>query len=231
MTCQGNRWQCPSLTSVVAKFSSGEKFSLIWNHGHISVIAWCSKLKKFNTARSIRRRDWCWKIVASHRTHLTLWLQLMRVPAPYKLPLIYGLPPWAMQKCDTLPRWVHIWISNSDFGNISTCLWHCQLSVNLLAWSMVICLKSVWNWILTWYCFAIIWITILVNLMISICKCDHCPRWLYRVIITGGASAHLPAAAYGLPLSNAKCKNKNWRIWKYKNTNEKSNNHSHLPLF
>ena len=72
MTFQGNRWQCPSLTSMVAKFSSGEKFSLIWNHGHISVIAWCSKLKKFNTARSIRRRDWCWKIVASHRTHLTL---------------------------------------------------------------------------------------------------------------------------------------------------------------
>ena len=60
----------------------------------------------------------------------SLWLQLMRVPAPYKLALIYGLPPWAMQKCDTLPRWVHIWISNSDFGNISACpgcLW--QLAI------------------------------------------------------------------------------------------------------
>ena len=235
MTWQGNRWQCPSLTSVVAKFSNEEKFSLIWNHGHISVIAWCSKLKKFNTARSIRRRDWCWKIVASHRTHLTLcgcnWcasqlhislhlymdfpLGQCRNATPYLAECTFGY--------QTLILGIYL-LALGAFGS-----W--QFSVNLLARSMVICLKSVWNWILTWYCFAIIWITILVNLMISICKCDQCPRWLYRVIITGGASAHLPAAAYGLPLSNAKCKNKNWRIWKYKNTNEKSNNHSHLPLF
>ena len=240
MTCQGNRWQCPSLTSVVAKFSSGEKFSLIWNHGHISVIAWCSKLKKFNTARSIRRRDWCWKIVASHRTHLTLcgcnWcacqlhislhlymdfpLGQCRNATPYLAECTFGY--------QTLILGIYL-LALGAFGS-----W--QFSVNLLAWSMVICLKSVWNWILTWYCFATIciiimvflgvsndfdlrvwllpqvvllgsyygwrcltflhcaqcvfkWYTFLpVNLMILICECEYCPRWLCQVIITGGTS-------------------------------------------
>ena len=127
MTFQGNRWQCPSLTSVLAKFSSGEILALFGTtvtflmlknggiqHSAIDSLSW------------LMLENCC----ISSDTLDSLWLQLMRVPAPYKLALIYGLPPWAMQKCDTLPRWVHIWISNSDFGNISACpgcLW--QLAI------------------------------------------------------------------------------------------------------
>ena len=107
---------------------------------------------------------------------------------------------------------------------------HCQ------AINMQICLKSVWNWTPTWYCFATICIIIMVflgvsndfdlrvwllpqvvllgsyygwrcltflhcaqcvlewysflpvNLMILICECEYCPRWLCQVIITGGTS-------------------------------------------
>ena len=158
---------------------------------------------------------------------LTLWLQLMRVcPPPYKQHLYMDFP---LGQCRNATQSAHL-----DKYQTLICLPSVPVAWPILscqAINMVICLKSVWNWTPTWYCFATIciiimvflgvsndfdlrvwllpqvvllgsyygwrcltflhcaqcvfkWYTFLpVNLMILICECEYCPRWLCRVII------------------------------------------------